>query len=257
MRPRGERGAAVARRSVGSSLPARQNEEDHVNLRQILRLVIGVVLIPVCVASVIAFWNMMAHGVGGLSALALLIGAGAYIGVFLFFHDSIERTFFSREPVRRLWGTITGYQGPSQRVAGSDDVRLDGEGRVVPLYIILVPYAVPLYTILGILAVWLLNRFLLHMKPGTYSIVQAFVLGITYMFHLFLVGYDIRRKHPDLRAGGYLFTLVVMLLVNAQVLAAVSMLAFDADFIKFNQDLLGNLRGQYRWFGDLVRFPFK
>lgn len=228
------------------------------NLRQILRLVIGIVLVPVCIASAIAFWSMMASGVGGWSALALLIGAGAYIAVFLFFHDSIERTFFSREPVRRLWGTITGYQGPSQRVAGSDDVRLDGEGRVVPLYVVLVPYAVPLYTVLGMLIVWALNRFLLQMKPDTYSIVQAFVLGITYMFHLFLVGFDIRRKHPDLRAGGYLFTLVVVLLVNLQVLAAASMLAFDgANWFDFNRDVFANMKHQYQWFWDLVRSPFE
>ena len=108
------------------------------------------------------------------------------------------------------------------------------------------------------LIVWALNRFLLHMKPGTYSIVQAFVLGITYMFHLFLVGYDIRRKHPDLRAGGYLFTLVVVLVVNAQVLAAVSMLAFDgANWFDFNRDVFANMKHQYRWFWGLVRAPFK
>jgi hypothetical protein len=227
-----------------------------VRLGQILRLVAGVLLIPACVAAAICFADMAARGVEGWAALAVFLGAGAYVVIFLFFHDSIERTFFGREPVRRLWGTITGYYGPTHRTS-RDDERVDGAGRTVPLYVILVPYTIPLYTVLGMVIVWLVN-YLVGMRASTYSVVQGFVLGLTYTFHLFMLGYDIRRKHPDLKVAGYLFTMVVVFLVNVEILAAVSMLAFDgADWIEFNRNMLAETRYYYGWFWDLVSRPFR
>jgi hypothetical protein len=200
------------------------------------------------------------HSVGGFSSLfryeflAVLLGAASYVLVFVFFHQSIVAGFFGREPVQNLWGRITGYE---MRGSPQAEFRTDSEGRPAPLWVVLVPYLVPIYTMVGVLLVWIVG-LVFGFSPYTHRVVQGYFIGLTYTFHLFLVFYDIHERHPDLRAAGYFFTLVLILLVNIQFLAAVAMVVLKgASWIDFNRALFHETVREYRWFWEVVTGPFR
>jgi len=227
---------------------------------QIARFVVGLALVPVCVAAAISFGEMMintgpgptAKGIHALGVLAL--GAVTYVVIFVFLHKSVLRTVFGREPVQTMWSTITGYRLPQPAAGGEShpDSPTDEKGRRIPLWAVLAPYLIPIYTAVGVLVVWLL-KLLVGMSGSTYAFVQAYVIGLTYTFHVFLVANDIRKGQRDLKAAGYLFTLVLLFVVNVEVLAAFSMIVFpNADWIVFNQRFLGEARREYLWFWELI-----
>lgn len=227
---------------------------------QIARFVLGLALVPVCVAAAVAFGQMMINvgpgpTVKGNHVLGVLVlGAVTYVLIFVFFHKSILRTIFGREPVQTMWSTITGYRLPNPSAAGDahPETPTDEKGRRIPLWAVLVPYLIPIYTVVGVFVVWIL-KLLSGMSSSTYTFVQAYVIGLTYTFHIFLVANDIRKGQRDLKAAGYLFTLVLLFFVNVEVLSAFAMIVFpNADWIAFNQNFLAEVRREYLWFWRLI-----
>jgi len=207
-------------------------------LGNIFRFAVGVLLLPLCYASVVAFGNKVIGEAGFTKQLlALGLGAATYAIVFVFFHKSLVSVFFGRKPVQRMWSTVTGYRLQDLMEQGKvTKDRTDSKGRIVPLWVIMAPYMVPIYTVVGMLVVWLV-KLTTDVSDETYRMVQGYVIGLTYAFHLFLISYDVRERHPGLRAAGYMFTLVVMLLVNLQVLALLAWLVVGAPWIEFNRAL--------------------
>jgi hypothetical protein len=220
--------------------------------------VIAALLIPVCVAAALTFGDLiLAQGTGpevkGIHAgLAFLVGVAVYVVIFLFFHRSIFRTLFDRGPVQSMWSTITGYRLPHPTGDGAPpEVPVDERGRRVPLWAAILPYLLPIYTALAVLAVWLINYT--GVFGRWYPIVQAFAIGLTLAFHLFLVGNDIRTRQRALRTAGTFFTLVLLFLFNVEILALLAWVIFkNANFVDFNTELLALTEKEYLWFWDLV-----
>jgi hypothetical protein len=225
----------------------------------IIRQVIAALLVPVCFAAAFAFGDLMLDqgdggpAVNGIHAgLALIVGAAVYSAIYIFMHRSIFRAVFDRGSVQTMWGTITGYHLPDVAKQGKQaEVPVDAKGRRVPLWASMAPYAFPIYTILGVLGVWLIKYFF-SMSVAYYAVIQAAVIGFTYASHLFVVGDDIRTRQPALRSAGTFFTLVVMFLFNVELLALVAMLVFDANWLDFNIQIFDSLYGEYEWFWDRV-----
>ena len=220
----------------------------------IIRQAIAALLLPLCIAAALAFGDMMngqqGEQVKGINTfLALLLGAGAYTIIFTFLHRSVLRAFFDRGPVQSMWGTITGYHLPDASRQGGQqaEIPVDAKGRRVPLWATMAPYAFPIYTMIGVLVVWLV-KYVTGMSWSYYSVIMGAVIGFTYATHVFMVGSDIRSRQPALRSAGTAFTLALMFLFNIQVLAALAMLVFDANWIEFNEDILRGVQGQYEWF---------
>ncbi len=231
---------------------------------QVIRTILGVLLIPLCVAAAVTFGRtaLFAEAKGWHVWVALLAGVGAYTLLFVFFHKSLGRLFFSKEPVTLMWSTVTGYRLPAlpadQKGARYSEPPTDVKGRRVPLWAVLVQYLIPLYTIVGVLAVWIAHLVLGGRFAGrTYAIVQAFVIAFTYTFHLFIVCTDIREKSTHLRAAGYVFTLALMFLVNIEIIAALGMLVFKGmNWLAFNEQLYVTAQKTYAWFWQLNYNPF-
>jgi hypothetical protein len=224
---------------------------------QIARFVVALLLVPLCVAAALSFgWLALTAEARTIDVLiALLGGAGAYALAFVFFHRSMK-SVISKGPLRRTWGTITGYNIREDPRARSSEPAIDDRGRPVPLWAVLLQYLVPLYTVIGVLVVWLV-QLLVEMSPAKYQIIMSAVIGFTYAFHVFMVCQDIRDKHRDLRRAGYLFTLVLMFLVNVELLAALGMLVFHTDWIEFNVTVYYKAIDMYTWFWHLDYNPFR
>jgi len=229
-----------------------------VRLAEIIRLVVAILLLPFCAAAAVALGNSLAGlslVYGGMSdgGFAIFLGAVAYIAVFVFFDETVIALPFSRGNVQRFWGTFIGYRGPR-----SPDSALDVDARPAFRPLVVVPYTVPIYTVVAIPVVYLISWVFNIYDRSWIRSLQGFLLGATFAFHLFLVGSDLRRKHRDLRAIGYLLTLVIVFIVCVQVLAAALMAVFPgASWVEFNKDVLGGIRDAYEWSWDLVSSPFR
>lgn len=229
---------------------------------QVVRTAVGVLLIPLCIAAALTFGRTMlaADARGWHVLVALLLGSGGYVAIYIFFYRSFVKTIFSNEPVAMLWSSVTGYRLPVEpEGAKPKEHPTDIKGRRVPLIVVIVPYLVPIYTVAAVLVIWIVRLLLKGGFPvKSYALVQAFALGLTYTFHLFLVSHDIREKNPNLRSAGYLFTLVLLFLVNVEIIAALSRLVFNnVSWITFNEQLYFKAKDIYAWFWQFNYNPFR
>ena len=227
----------------------------------LIRTVIGVLLIPLCAAAAITFGKavLATEAERWHVVLALILGAGGYVLIFIFLHRSLVRTIFSKEGVAMMWSSITGYRLPIEPPGGRPtDQPTDVKGRRMPLWAVMLPYLVPIYSVVGALIVWIVKLVLGgRFSNANYQLVQAFVLGLTYAFHVFYISLDIRDKNPHLRSAGYLFTLALMFLINIEMLAALAMLVFRVNWLDFNVELLIQAKHMYRWFWHFNYNPFR
>jgi len=229
-------------------------------IAEIIRLIIAILLLPFCAASAVAIGRNLADlslEYGGMSdgGFAIFLGVVAYIVIFLFFDNTVVALPFARGNVQRFWGTFIGYRGPR-----SPDVAhfVDPDSAPPLRLLVVVPYMVPIFTVIAIPALYLVSWVFGIRSHFRMMMLQGFLLGVTFTFHVFLVGRDIRRKHRDLRTMGYLLTLVIIFIVAIQVLAAALMVVFPrASWIEFNKGVLGNMRDAYEWSWDLVSRPFR
>ena len=230
-------------------------------LAEIIRLVVAVLLLPFCAAAAFVFGRDLARfcldfqhmSPGGF---AIFLGGLAYVAVFVFFDETVLALPFARGNVQRFWGTFIGYRGP--RSPGAAESASDADSGPAFRPLLVVPYMVPIYTLVAIPVIYLISwAFDIYDRHWLRSL-QGFLLGATFTFHVFLVANDVRRKHRDLRAVGYLLTLVVIFVVCVQVVAAAMMAVFPgASWVEFNQDVLREIRYAYEWSWDLVASPFR
>ena len=87
------------------------------SFRNIAKLLIGIALFPVVMASLHAMGGEILSGLSGGSRRVwvwLLYGMGVYLVLHLFFHKFIVAYVFGKDPVRHLWGMVTGYKPPKE-----------------------------------------------------------------------------------------------------------------------------------------------
>ena len=232
------------------------------SMGSIVRLVVAVLLLPFCYAAAVEIGGLMLRTGGGLDLTTLwclIGGVGVYLLLFLFFQKTMATWVFGRATVEKAWGTITGFRRVDAETedGGKSATMIDAKGRPIPIWRMLLPYVIPLYTIVAVLAVYAVKRFA-GMRGATYMRTQAFVIGLTFAFYLFMVLQDVREKRADVRAVGYVFTLVIVFLVNVEILALLGWLVFEeGDWIEFNRHVLAGSQNPYRmaidWVGSLLR----
>jgi hypothetical protein len=217
-------------------------------LGQILRWMIGVLLLPLCFASLMAFALQVGAKMGGSGSLivSFFAGVAVYVAIFVFFHKSIAGAFFGEKSVERMWSTVTGYRLQDVMQQGPAKEHKDSKGRQVPLWAILLPHLVPITTIIAMLVVWGVHLLVREFTEAWYFRTQAFVVGLTYTFHLFLIGVHIRERHAGLRTAGYLFTLVLVVLVHLQMIALLTWIVdVGPDWIAYNEELWAQAKRVY------------
>ncbi len=229
-------------------------------LSEIIRLVIAILLVPLCAAAAVALGRDLAYFAlehRGMSegGFAIFLGAAAYIVIFVFFDETVLALPFARGNVQRFWGTFIGYRGPRSPSAAEHD---DPDSAPAFRPLVVIPYTIPIYTVVAIPVLYLIGWIFDIYDRSWLRSLQGFLLGATFTFHIFLVGNDIRRKHRDLRAVGYLLTMVLIFIVAIQVLAAALMAVFPgASWVNFNSSVLREIRYAYEWSWDLVSGPFR
>lgn len=179
-----------------------------------LKWLIGVLLLPACVASSLSLWTLMTNLSGG-SPRGLPLGTWSLLGGFVlwlllyFIAPRPMRTYIlAHELTHALWGALMGA-----RIVGMKVGRESGYVKLtrVNFLISLAPYFFPFYTICVILLHTLLS-FFYNLHP--YAPVWLGWIGLTWGFHLTFTLSTLKIRQPDVQSHGRLFSYVIIYLFN-------------------------------------------
>ena len=178
-----------------------------------LKLVIGILLLPVCLGAASAL-SRVAGAAGNAQTfwVALIGGAACWLVVFLLLPKPMWIYVFGHELTHALWtwacaGKVKKFKVTSQG------------GHVVitktNFLIALAPYFFPLYAVLVIL-VYVIGHLIWNWQA--HVVWFHFLLGAAYSFHLTLTWHILQTRQSDITSQGYVFSGVVIWLGNIIVL---------------------------------------
>ena len=180
---------------------------------KLLRLLVGVLLLPLCVAMSWALVDLIRELPSGREfvspqALALLGGYFIWLGVYLGIVRPTHAYVWAHELTHALWGLLFG--------ARIHSIRAKPTGGAVSLsktntLIALAPYFFPFYTMVvlllrGIVSIWI------PMTP--YELVWLFLVGFTWGFHFTFTVQTLLIRQPDIVENGRVFSLTLIYLLN-------------------------------------------
>lgn len=191
-------------------------------LSLIVKLLIGVLLIPIAIGSTSAFYSNMVL-VKELSANMrfFLWGIVSYVVLHIFFYKPIYVYVLGHEAIHAAAAWLFGGKIKSVKVSkDGGSVATDKSNFVIELS----PYFVPVYTII-ILAVY----FVISASYKINSATFIFLIGFTLAFHLISTVEILKIKQPDIVKSGYVFSISLVYILNLAVIALVFGVLF-ADF---------------------------
>ena len=213
---------------------------------RILKFFAGLALIPACVgftlglqAHFLRVWprlNLMLNG-PDLTLKWFSLGAVCFGVIAVLLWRPVVIYVFGHELVHALatWLCLGRVSNLTASASGGQVTTSKSN-----TFIRLAPYCVPFYALLVAVVFCALNAW---WRPlGAYLHWLALALGFFYAFHVGFSLWSLRRDQPDLKADGWLFSLVLIYLANLLVLVVV------LEFV-----LQGSLRELPRSFNDYVQ----
>jgi hypothetical protein len=177
-------------------------------------MLVGILLIPVCVATSKVVWLVLTHARGSDKVwLPMLAGAAAWVVIFLLLPRPMWIYVFGHELTHAVWTWMFG--GKVKRFKATSQ-----GGHVVTtktnFLITLAPYFFPLYAVIVVL-VFLLGSFIWNWGEAFRPWFHV-LLGGAYAFHITLTWHILKTRQTDVTSQGYIFSAVVIFLGNAAVL---------------------------------------
>jgi hypothetical protein len=183
-------------------------------ISRLLRFLIGLLLLPVCVAVT----QTLAGLLQSLSsspwllppaALAFLAGYAIWLTVFLALPRPVRTYVLAHELTHALWGAVMGARVTKMKVSR--------EGGSVTLsktnfMITLAPYFFPLYTVLVIAVYVTLLPFL---DVQRWYLLWIGLVGLTWGFHLTFTVTTLLTRQTDIHECGRLFSYTLIYILNA------------------------------------------
>jgi hypothetical protein len=185
---------------------------------KIVKLVVGILLLPCCVAITITFLHQlgsMARG-GGLLRdwrfLCLALGFISWLVIYLVMPLPVRAYVLGHELTHAIWGWMMGakVRGFKAGVAGGH-VKLSKTNFLITLS----PYFFPFYCILAIV-LFLLGDLCLDWER--YKPVLCLLIGLGWGFHLTFTVATLLRRQTDVAQNGWLFSMAVIYWMNFLVL---------------------------------------
>lgn len=181
------------------------------------KLLLGVLLVPACVAATAVFGREVFPFL--LGEVWFIAGFFAYLLLLGIFQQPIRTYVFGHELTHVLWVWLFGGQ-----VKGFQAAARGGEVKTTRsnFLIFLSPYFFPLYSALAI-GIYLLLGLFWNLPPSALKYL-SFALGFTWAFHLTLTVYVLLQGQPDIWAAGRIFSFPFIYLVNVVILSALIIL---------------------------------
>ena len=194
-----------------------------------LRMILGVVLLPMCWGVVRAFYDSVlaaAGDSGGVTAesIALVGGMVAFVLCWMAVPHPVKTYVLGHELTHALWGLVFGAVPSKLRVsAAGGSVNLTKSNMLITL----APYFFPFYTFLVIVVALVTSAFI---RPLPWLPLWMFTVGFTWAFHALFTLETLAQRQPDVKLYGRIFSWVFIFLANVVLvlvfLAAVTSLTF-------------------------------
>jgi len=183
-----------------------------------LKMCVGILLLPVCLATVKALWIVLTQpGVNAATRiwLPMLAGAACWVVVFLLLPKPMWIYVLGHESTHAVWTWLFGGKIKRFKATSSG-------GHVVAtrsnFLITLAPYFFPFYAVVVVL-IFIVGDLLWNWRHA-YLPWFHLLLGAAYAFHVTLTVEILKYRQSDITSQGYLFSAVVIFLGNALVLLA-------------------------------------
>ena len=177
---------------------------------RVLRFLLALALLPLAVAAVLALADLAAPlGLLQREPAWLTGGFAAWCLVWLVLPRPVMMYVLGHELTHALWARAMGA-----RVSNMSVGRTGGSVTVSKsnIWIALAPYFFPLYTVLVILGAAIAGLFW-DLSPWAHWLLAA--VGVTWGFHFTFTLQMLTVGQSDLRPYGTLFSLIVILVMNA------------------------------------------
>ena len=182
-----------------------------------LRMILGVVLLPMCWGVVRAFCDsvMAAAGEsGGITAesIALVGGLAAFALCWMAVSHPVKTYVLGHELTHALWGLLFGAMPSKLRVsAAGGSVNLTKSNMLITL----APYFFPFYTFLVIVVALITSAFI---RPLPCLPLWMFAVGFTWAFHALFTLETLAQRQPDVKLYGRIFSWVFIFLANVALI---------------------------------------
>ena len=180
---------------------------------KIVRLLIGLLLLPCCAAVAHAVYFMLATMGTEMASFCLALGLGLFLWIlmFVFLPAPVKMYVLAHELTHVLWGSLMGATVLGMRVSGKGgSVKLSESNFVV----VLAPYFFPLYTIL-IVGVWFLASVFVDLQKYFPLFIGA--VGFTLGFHVCFTISAMGQRQPDIEQYGRFFSCALICFMNLLV----------------------------------------
>ena len=181
---------------------------------RIVRLLLGLLLIPVCVALTLTAMSLLGEaqqdGTAMIPPTALAIATGYLLWIVLYYTmpRPIRTYILAHELTHALWGALMGARVSKLRVKKNHgSVTLSKTNFLITL----APYFFPLYTVLVVCGYYVL---LLFYDVGHYYLFWLGLVGFTWGFHFTFTVAALSQSQEDVKTYGVVFSYAVIYAIN-------------------------------------------
>ena len=194
-------------------------------IKLLIKFIIGVLALPVACAVTKAFYdNFILIAEAAKNLHYFIWGIVIYSVLHLLFYKPAYLYVLGHEAVHAGIAWIFGGKIKSFKVSEEGgSVGTDKSNFIIEL----APYFVPIYTIIVTLIYFVVSRSY-PIQGGTF----IFLIGFTLAFHIVSTVEAMKIQQPDIIKSGYMFSIVIVYIINLTVVSLVFGLTFDGFSIK-------------------------
>lgn len=184
-----------------------------------IKFVVGVLSIPIMFAVTNAFYNNIV-GVSELSGILryFMWGVAVYIALHLLFFRPTYIYVLGHEAVHAITAWVMGGKISSFKVSEEGgSVGTDKTNTVIELS----PYFIPIYAII-IMAIYFVLAYSYRINGAAF----VFLIGFTLTLHVVMTIEVMKIRQPDVMKSGYIFSIVVVYVINIVIIAMLCSLLF-------------------------------
>ncbi len=205
----------------------------------VIKLVIGLLLIPVAIGATTALYSHMLLVQELSTHMRLFLwGIACYVILHIFFYKPTYFYILGHEAVHAVTSWLFGGRVKSIKVSQEGgSVATDKSNFVIEL----APYFIPLYAVI-ILCVYFVVSASYKINSSTF----IFLIGFTLSFHIVSTAEMLKLKQPDIVRSGYVFSMVVIYLLNIVMVSLVFGAIFSGfDLTAYFEDLFTSSKDVY------------
>ena len=221
-----------------------------------LRMILGVVLLPMCWGVVRAFCDSVmasAGESGGITAesIALVGGMAAFALCWMAVSHPVKTYVLGHELTHAIWGLLFGALPSKLRVSASGgSVNLTKSNMLITL----APYFFPFYTFLVIVVALITSAFI---RPLPFLPLWMFAVGFTWAFHALFTLETLAQRQPDVKLYGRIFSWVFIFLANVALVLVFLASTTSLTFAQLGGFLLNRVIDAYVGVGSAAVAAYK